>query len=47
MKKLAKTVFILAIAFLKEAMKSYIVLVLCKPVQSQKQLFKLIIKSPV
>jgi len=47
MKKQIKTVLTLAVAFLKETMESYIVLVLFEPIQSQKQLFKLIIKSPV
>lgn len=47
MKKGLKTLITITIAFTKEAGEGYIVLGLPKRVQSKKQLFQLIIKSPV
>lgn len=47
MKKQPKTLITITLAFTKEAGKGYVVFSLQKPVKSTKQLFQLIIKSPV
>jgi len=47
MKKQPKTLIKITLAFTKEAGEGYVVFGLPKPVKSKKQLFQLIIKSPV